>query len=554
MFAWYLLVTPLLCRRWQRTFSLHLRILCATMGWWRMRFALVLLGVNGTGFLAFVQAWSSSSRTAPFRHPSFTGTAPLGQQHPPLTTTRIAAESRRDRRADPPPDITIDDVNNSGEAIIRRRPENSQKTTNRSDGPARGSVGWKRENDAVKQSKKPSRRSESNTVDFGTSWMQRNDQFTNTENVNDDEAVNEPSMSNQFRAPPNRRPMDDRNAGRGEAGNTSTNNKSFRQDFRGTRVFVQGLPPHCTWQTLKDHFKIAGNVVFASVSTDQATGQSKGHGIVQYETTDEANNAIRMMRSFPLEANVLYVREDVQDTVAEQPWSSQSAKAKGPTPPSKWKCANAEDSILEESTVKIIQQLLKARDQARRRRNYEASDSMREELRQTHNVQLDDRLSLWWIGTAAPVMIQDINGDGRWGDRTTEWRQIPTTLESDACVDPALVEGLLKQRDIARREKDFSTADMLLEQARNAPDGDLYLRIHDESRTWRIWTDEAPKRPVRHDTNNEDTESASPSSQCISICQEHAPEKVDEVTLLLEKFPGREYNILKKLKQRYLLN
>lgn len=338
--------------------------------------------------------------------------------------------------------------------------------------------------------------------------------------------------------------------------------KTFRQDFRGTRVFVQGLPPDCSWQTLKDHFRTAGQVVFASVSSDPVTGRSKGHGIVQFETTDEAANAIRIMRNFPLDGrHELYVREDVQENVDDKQLQDQP---KGPTPPTKWKCANEEDaSHLGDDAIKAIQQLLKARNQARHRRNYEASDAMREELRNEYGVQIDDRLCMWWTGGGAqvPQMVRDIKGEGRWGTTggasATEWRQIPTTPENDACVNPDLVQGLLKQRDIARLEKDFGTADAFLEKARNAPDGDLCLRIHDESKTWRIWTEQAPKKPfVRHQQRDNETSSSgivsSPAEQCIAICEQHAPEKVDEVRTLLEKFPGREFNILKKLKQRYL--
>jgi len=113
-------------------------------------------------------------------------------------------------------------------------------------------------------------------------------------------------------------------------------------------------------------------------------------------------------------------------------------------------------------------------------------------------------------------------------------------------VDPDLVTGFLKQRDIARREKDFKTADLLLEKARTAPDNGLFLRIHDESRTWRIWTTERPSVPVSHHTPE-----LTAGDQCITIVSKHDPSKVNDVKRLLEKFPGREYNILKKLKQNY---
>ena len=362
--------------------------------------------------------------------------------------------------------------------------------------------------------RKPLRKTSQSSVSEKSSWMDRNKKFKGEEITDETDS--------------------------------ETNNKkgkTFRQDFRGTRVFVQGLPPWAKWQDLKDHFRVAGEVVFASVSSDPRTGESKGHGIVQYETTEMAQTAMAIMRNHPMQSYQLYVREDVQET--PQDLNRRLPKGqRGPTPPSKWQCANEENaSILSDDERKKIVALIKARDDARRRRNYDVSDALREELKFDFGVHLDDRLKMWWTsfdGNQVPDSIKDIKGDGRWGDRQP-WRQIPTSPELDACVDPDLVSGLLKQRDIARREKDFSTADMLLEQARTCPDGDLSLRIHDESRTWRIWTDEPPPKP----------ETLSPVEQCLEIVQQHAPEKLDEVKTLLESFPGREYQVLKKIRQRY---
>ena len=378
-------------------------------------------------------------------------------------------------------------------------------------------------------------------------------------------------------------------------------NRTFREDFRGTRVFVQGLPETCKWQDLKDHFRVAGKVVFASVSAalDPNTNRPKGHGIVQFETTAEARTAIRIMRDHPLNGSTLYVREDIQDENSNKQLrtksqydnedddddnnddSGTSDKPRGPTPPSKWKCADPDMAAqhLDPETVQTVFQILKARNQARRRRNYEACDAMRDELKNQYNVHIDDRLTMWWIGAAPPNVVDQNQGIGRWksGDDNqipstrgppplTEWRQIITSPENDACIDPDLVMGLLKQRDIARREKDFSTADALLEQARTAPsETHLTLRIHDESKTWRVWSDEAPpsssssmtSRPFddskkRWNRDPQLSKESPPAEQCVALCLEHAPEKVDEVRQLLLKFPGREYNILKKLKQRYL--
>jgi hypothetical protein len=261
-----------------------------------------------------------------------------------------------------------------------------------------------------------------------------------------------------------------------------------------------------------------------------------------------AQTAIAIMRNYPMNGFKLYVREDAQEGKEGAELKSRSPRENKSSVPSKWKCADEENaSYLSQDDKATVISMIKARDDARRRRQYDASDRMRDELKSTYGVHLDDRLKMWWTsmdGKQVPQVLQEIKGEGRWGLKP--WRQIPTTPENDACVNSELVTALLNQRDIARREKDFSTADALLEEARTSPDGDLALRIHDESRTWRIWTDAPPPRPVSHQQN------LSPAEQCIAIVEDFAPEKIDEVRLVLEKFPGREWQVLKKLRQRYI--
>lgn len=323
--------------------------------------------------------------------------------------------------------------------------------------------------------------------------------------------------------------------------------QNFLENFRGTRVFVQGIPDHVSWQDLKDHFKVAGEVVFASVSIDPSTGVSKGCGIVQFETTEMASNAIQIMRDHPMDGSVLYVREDYQENKEGQELGQQALSGSNVLP-TRWKCADETNlSFLSKDDLLLVRNLIKARDEARRRKNYDTSDIIREDLKKRFSVHIDDRLKLWWVSAdnSVPNFVSETKGDGRWG-KLKPWRQIPTTIENDSCVNPDLVNGLLSQRDIARREKDFSTADRLLEEARVSPDGELTLRIHDESRTWRVWTNEPPPRPASVGQNR-----MGPAEQCIMIVEKYDPSKVQEVRNLLERFPGREYNILKKLKQNY---
>lgn len=334
------------------------------------------------------------------------------------------------------------------------------------------------------------------------------------------------------------------------------------EDFLSTRVFVQNIPKNVNdWKDLKDHFKVAGEVAYASISVDRRTGESKQCGIVQFETPEEAKKAIRIMRDHPMNGEKLYVREDVQET--RQPrerrgngnksmyGDEDSFKTRLAT---EWKRANDPDVDgsgnqwynLKDDELKEIEAIIQKRDKQRRLKNYKMSDQLRDELKEEFGVHLDDRLKLWWTDTqhgGVPGVVSELKGEGRWGKRQP-WRQIPTSPESDAKVDSDLVMSLLEKRDKARRGKDFETADALLERAYSAPEGDLGLRIHDESRTWRIWTTERPASK-KHGSD------MSPAELCLQIVSDNEPDKLDEMKALLSKFPGREWNILKKVRSRY---
>jgi hypothetical protein len=480
--------------------------------------------------------------------------------------------------------------------------------------------------------------------DEGASWMTRNSKFDSSSRQeprhgNGGERRSRSSSRDNVGSSSRRRREGDVSisgsiSSSGGSSNNNNNNKTFRQDFRGTRVFVDGLPPHATWQNLKDHFRdnvfsssdsashhTTNNnnnnnnnlVVFASISTDPVTGVSKGHGIVQFETTDLAVKAIALSSNVPFQEKYppLVVRPDRQQRSVnryydddedddEQQWDSNNSKTmplrqnrrhRDESSPSSsfdgrsrrahadWVCADDEESSskLDEKDRQAVFDLLEARNDARRRRNYDISDDIRQELKQVYGVHLDDRLHTWWTskdGKHVPQAIREIRGgDGRWSSSNKSpkqqqpWRQIPTTPESDALVNPDLVNALLQQRDGARLERDFATADALLQEARAAPKNkDLFLRIDDDSRTWRVWTPEPPpppasqqKKPSKNvssrsddkDKNRQRQRIQSPSEQCIAIVQEHAPNRVGEIQLLLEKFVGREYQILKKLQSRY---
>jgi hypothetical protein len=270
-----------------------------------------------------------------------------------------------------------------------------------------------------------------------------------------------------------------------------------------------------------------------------------------------ATKAIREMRNHPMSGATLYVRKDVQESRSGRNEDRPVSKSRYEDDyninlPSEWRRANDEDDKggqyeLDPNELKQIEKLVQQRDSERRKKRYKLSDQIREELKEQHGVHMDDNLKLWWTYTSngqVPGLISDIKGDGRWG-KQQPWRQIPTTPENDEQVDSDVVFRLLNKRDKARKMKDFNTADILLQQAYEAPLGGLGLRIHDESRTWRVWT-EAP--PPKRTT---DGEKLTPEEMCLKIVQENEPEMMPEVKNLLKKFPGREWGILKRLRERY---
>ncbi|KAK9241272.1 hypothetical protein V1525DRAFT_334909, partial [Lipomyces kononenkoae] len=90
-------------------------------------------------------------------------------------------------------------------------------------------------------------------------------------------------------------------------------NRAFGMSTQEKRVYVGNLPYDVRWMHLKDFMRKAGEVVFADVLT-LPNGMSKGCGIVEYATADQAQNAIATLTNQELNGRVIYVREDREAT------------------------------------------------------------------------------------------------------------------------------------------------------------------------------------------------------------------------------------------------
>jgi RNA recognition motif-containing protein len=99
------------------------------------------------------------------------------------------------------------------------------------------------------------------------------------------------------------KPSGDRTAPRGGAGGSGGyGGASGGQQRRGNpacTLVISNLPYNVSWQTLKDHFRSAGNVRRADVNTG-SDGRSSGSGVVEFSSPDEAQHAIRTLHDSSL--------------------------------------------------------------------------------------------------------------------------------------------------------------------------------------------------------------------------------------------------------------
>jgi RNA recognition motif-containing protein len=84
---------------------------------------------------------------------------------------------------------------------------------------------------------------------------------------------------------------------------------------QGRRVYIGNLSWDVAWQDLKDHMRQAGDVVHAEVICEQ-NGRSKGCGIVEFATDEQAKEAISTLTDTELKGRMIFVREDRESASA----------------------------------------------------------------------------------------------------------------------------------------------------------------------------------------------------------------------------------------------
>ena len=92
-------------------------------------------------------------------------------------------------------------------------------------------------------------------------------------------------------------------------GNTGGGGAPSAGGKQDCRVYVGNLSWDVSWQDLKDHMRSAGDVSFAEVMQEQ-DGRSKGCGVVEFKSSEEAKAAIETLNDSELKGRMIFVRED----------------------------------------------------------------------------------------------------------------------------------------------------------------------------------------------------------------------------------------------------
>ena len=173
------------------------------------------------------------------------------------------------------------------------------------------------------------------------------------------------------------------------------------------------------WQQLRNHFA-AHRPVYARVNTDSRTGKPAGNGVVQFESSAMAREAITMMSGSSLMGRQITCRADVKWGADAQQEAEvlQEGQAAGEGEglgdgaraapvwaakmPREWsRVAGSMDGSEQAEAIDEaeVYHLLSLRDAARAQRNFEVADGHLDELAAL-GVSVDDgrRQKKWWLG------------------------------------------------------------------------------------------------------------------------------------------------------------
>ena len=124
-----------------------------------------------------------------------------------------------------------------------------------------------------------------------------------------------------------------------------------------------------------------------------------------------------------------------------------------------------------------IQRLVELRDTARADRDYVTADSIRDELMDDYNVFIDDRSREWAVGD---ILSKDAKSNKPNGIFTRTGGGALSKEDEESIIE------LLRERDAAKCDKDYDTADSIRRQLNE----DFLVQVDDKNREWHVVTNE----------------------------------------------------------------
>ncbi|CAJ0834836.1 12661_t:CDS:2 [Entrophospora sp. SA101] len=90
---------------------------------------------------------------------------------------------------------------------------------------------------------------------------------------------------------------------RNSASQQASNGPNFSNPTRTTNIYIRGLPPTTTDDSLHTTCSVYGNITSSKAIIDQKQGDCKGYGFVMYETEDQAKHAIEQLTRLGLQVS-----------------------------------------------------------------------------------------------------------------------------------------------------------------------------------------------------------------------------------------------------------
>lgn len=125
---------------------------------------------------------------------------------------------------------------------------------------------------------------------------------------------------------------------------------------------------------------------------------------------------------------------------------------------------------LEDSKLAEILASIRERDMLREMRDFDTADAMRAELLALHGVSLDDKNRVWWTGALLDGAKVSMGG----------WKCVNN--HNDEMKDRTLIEARVREREDARKSKDYHSADNIRDELMD----EFGVHLDDGLRMW--WT------------------------------------------------------------------